>query len=62
MMIGARLNVTARRGRTWGDVPKKFVQIDIEPKEMDSNVEIAAPVVGVAGSCVSALLDGMGAD
>src|SRR4029450_61033 len=27
---------------------------------MDSNVEIAAPVVGDIGSCVSALLDGMG--
>ena len=28
---------------------------------MDSNVEIAAPVVGDIGSCVAALLDGMGA-
>ena len=28
---------------------------------MDSNVEIAAPVVGDIGSCVRALLDGMGA-
>ena len=27
---------------------------------MDSNVEIVAPVVGDIGSCVSALLDGMG--
>jgi oxalyl-CoA decarboxylase len=27
---------------------------------MDSNVEIAAPVVGDIGSCVAALLDGMG--
>jgi oxalyl-CoA decarboxylase len=27
---------------------------------MDSNVQIAAPVVGDIGSCVSALLDGMG--
>ena len=40
--------------------PKKFIQIDIEPKEMDSNVEIVAPVVGDIGSCVSALLEGMG--
>ena len=29
-------------------------------REMDSNVEIAAPVVGDIGSCVSALLDGHG--
>src|SRR5690606_32098005 len=62
MLIGARLNwlLSHGKGRTWGDKPKKFVQIDIEPKEMDSNVEIAAPVVGDIGSCVQALLDGMG--
>jgi len=62
MMIGARLNwlLSHGKGKTWGDAPKKFIQIDIEPKEMDSNVEIAAPVVGDIGSCVQALLDGMG--
>src|SRR5580765_8457065 len=62
MLIGARLNwlLSHGKGKTWGDAPKKFIQIDIEPKEMDSNVEIAAPVVGDIGSCVSALLDGMG--
>jgi len=48
------------KGKTWGEAPKKFIQIDIEPKEMDSNVEIAAPVVGDIGSCVSALVQGMG--
>jgi oxalyl-CoA decarboxylase len=48
------------KGKTWGDAPKTFIQIDIEPREMDSNVEIAAPVVGDIGSCVSALIDGMG--
>jgi oxalyl-CoA decarboxylase len=62
LLIGARLNwlLSHGKGKTWGDAPKKFIQIDIEPKEMDSNVEIAAPVVGDIGSCVSALLDGMG--
>ncbi len=62
MMIGARLNwlLSHGKGKSWGDKPKKFVQIDIEPKEMDSNVEIAAPLVGDIGSCVSALLEGMG--
>ncbi|MFG3591434.1 oxalyl-CoA decarboxylase [Bradyrhizobium sp. RDI18] len=62
MLIGARLNwlLSHGKGKTWGDAPKKFIQIDIEPKEMDSNVEIAAPVVGDIGSCVSALLEGMG--
>lgn len=64
MLIGARLNwlLSHGKGKTWGDEPKKFIQVDIEPKEMDSNVEIAAPVVGDIGSCVQALLDGMGAD
>ena len=62
MLIGARLNwlLSHGKGKTWGDAPKKFIQIDIEPKEMDSNVEIVAPVVGDIGSCVSALLDAMG--
>jgi oxalyl-CoA decarboxylase len=62
MLIGARLNwlLSHGKGKTWGDAPKKFVQIDIEPKEMDSNVEIVAPVVGDIGSCVSALVNGLG--
>jgi oxalyl-CoA decarboxylase len=62
MLIGARLNwlLSHGKGKTWGDAPKKFIQIDIEPKEMDSNVEIVAPVVGDIGSCVTALLEGMG--
>lgn len=62
MLIGARLNwlLSHGKGKTWGDKPKKFIQVDIEPKEMDSNVEIVAPVVGDIGSCVAALLDGMG--
>jgi oxalyl-CoA decarboxylase len=63
MLIGARLNwlLSHGKGKTWGEPhSKKFIQIDIEPKEMDSNVEIVAPVVGDIGSCVSALLEGMG--
>ncbi len=62
VMIGARLNwlLSHGKGKTWGEPgSKKFIQIDIEPREMDSNVEIAAPVVGDIGSCVAALLDGM---
>ena len=63
MLIGARLNwlLSHGKGKTWGEPhSKKFIQIDIEPKEMDSNVEIAAPLVGDIGSCVSALLEAMG--
>ena len=63
MLIGARLNwlLSHGKGETWGEPhAKTFIQIDIDPKEIDSNVEIAAPVVGDIGSCLSALLDGMG--
>jgi len=62
VMIGARINwlLSHGKGRSWGSKPKKFVQIDIEPKEMDSNVEITAPVVGDIGSCISLLNDAIG--
>lgn len=63
MLIGARLNwlLSHGKGKSWGEPgSKRFIQIDIEPKEMDSNVEIVAPVVGDIGSCVAALLAGMG--
>ena len=61
MVVGARLNwlLSHGKGGTWGNNPKKFIQVDIEPREMDSNVEIAAPVVGDIGSCVKALLHSM---
>jgi oxalyl-CoA decarboxylase len=62
MLIGARLNwlLSHGKGKTWGEPgSKQFIQIDIEPKEMDSNVEIVAPLVGDIGSCVSALLEGI---
>ena len=57
VLIGARLNwlLAHGKGKTWG-APKKFIQIDIAPTEIDSNVAIAAPVIGDIGSCVSALL------
>src|SRR6266700_581139 len=62
MLIGARLNwlLSHGKGKSWGEPGSKFIQIDIEPKEMDSNVEIAASVVGDIGSCVAALVQGMG--
>jgi oxalyl-CoA decarboxylase len=61
LLIGARLNwlLSHGKGKAWGEAPKKFIQIDIEPREMDSNVEIVAPVVGDIGSCVAALLNGL---
>ncbi|MDY0976413.1 oxalyl-CoA decarboxylase [Massilia sp. CFBP9012] len=60
VLIGARLNwlLAHGKGKTWGK-PKQFVQIDISPTEIDSNVAIAAPLIGDIGSCVAALLDGL---
>jgi oxalyl-CoA decarboxylase len=68
VLIGARLNwlLAHGKGKTWGGKDarspgqKKFIQIDIAPTEMDSNVAIDAPLVGDIGSCVSALLAGLG--
>ncbi len=69
VLIGARLNwlLSHGKGKTWGGKDhkawggQKFIQIDISPTEMDSNVRIDAPLVGDIGSCVAALLAGMGA-
>jgi oxalyl-CoA decarboxylase len=69
MLIGARLNwlLSHGKGKTWGGKDakswggQKFVQIDISPQEADSNVRIDAPLVGDIGSCVAALLGGIGA-
>jgi oxalyl-CoA decarboxylase len=65
VLIGARLNwlLSHGKGKTWGGTnaaSRQFIQIDIAPTEMDSNVPIAAPLVGDIGSCVQALSAGMG--
>ncbi len=67
VLIGARLNwlLSHGKGKTWGGenaAKRQFVQIDIAPTEIDSNVAIAAPLIGDIGSCVGALLAGMGAN
>jgi len=65
MLVGARLNwlLSHGKGKTWGAPnAKQFIQIDIAPTEIDSNVAIAAPLIGDIGSCVSALLAGMGSN
>src|SRR5205807_353242 len=65
MLVGARMNwlLSHGKGKTWGEPgSRKFIQVDIEPREIDSNVAIVAPVVGDIGSCVSALLEAMGSN
>jgi oxalyl-CoA decarboxylase len=57
VLVGARLNwlLAHGKGKTWGSTPKQFVQIDIQANEIDSNVPIAAPLVGDVQSCINAL-------
>lgn len=66
LLVGARLNwlLSHGKGKTWGAEKgsKQFIQIDIAPTEIDSNVAIAAPVIGDIGSCVAALVAGMDAN
>ncbi len=66
MLVGARLNwlLSHGKGKTWGGDAagqRRFIQVDIAPTEADSNVATAAPVIGDIGSCVEALVAGMGA-
>ena len=68
MLVGARLNwlLSHGKGKTWGAGQAKgwgkqqIIQIDISPTEMDSNVAIAAPLVGDIGSAISALNTAIG--
>jgi oxalyl-CoA decarboxylase len=68
MLVGARLNwlLSHGKGKTWGANASKeagkqqFIQVDISPTEADSNVAIAAPVIGDIGSCISAFNQAMG--
>ena len=68
MLLGARLNwlLSHGKGKTWGGEDhkawgaQKFIQVDISPTEADSNVAIDAPLIGDMGSCVAALLAGIG--
>jgi oxalyl-CoA decarboxylase len=58
MLVGARLNWLLGHGEAplWNP-EATFVQVDIEPAELDSNQPIAAPLVGDIGSVMTALID-----
>ncbi|MDE5953893.1 MAG: oxalyl-CoA decarboxylase, partial [Duncaniella sp.] len=57
MIIGARLNwlLSFGHGGKWNP-DMKFIQLDVEPQEIDVNVPIAAPVVGDMGLALDAML------
>lgn len=60
MLIGARLNwlLSHGKGKHWNP-NVKFIQLDIDPEEMDSNRPIAAPVVGDIVSSMDKMVGGL---
>ena len=63
MLIGARLNwlLSHGKGKTWGAPgTQKFIQIDIEPKEMDSQRRDRGAVVGDIASSRGGAAEGDG--
>ncbi len=59
MVIGARLNWMLSFGRGKWNPGTKFIQLDVEPTEIDRNVPVAAPVVGDMGLALGAIMAGM---
>ena len=59
IVAGARLNWMLSFGRGKWNPAIKFVQLDVEPQEIDVNVPIAAPVVGDMGLALDAILAGL---
>ena len=56
MLVGARLNWLLSRGHGKWNKQGKFIQLDIEPTEIDCNVPIAAPVIGDLESSLKAII------
>ncbi len=56
MMIGARLNWLLSFGKGKWSQDTKFIQLDVEPQEIDVNRPIAAPVVGDMALSLDAIL------
>jgi len=56
IMLGARLNWLLSFGKGKWNPAIKFIQIDVEPQEIDVNVPIAAPVVGDMGLALDSIL------
>lgn len=59
VLVGARLNWLLSRGHGKWNPDGKFVQLDIDPVEIDCNRHIAAPVVGDLGLSLDALSDAL---
>lgn len=59
VMIGARLNWLLSFGKGKWSPDTKFVHLDVDPQEIDTNRPCAAPVVGDLGMSVDALISGL---
>ncbi len=59
ILAGARLNWLLSRGHGKWSPDTKFIQLDIEPTEIDCNRPIAAPVIGDLASSLDALIAAM---
>ena len=59
VMIGARLNWLLSFGKGKWSPDTKFVHLDVDPQEIDTNRPCAAPVVGDLGMSVDALIAGL---
>ena len=59
MVIGARINWMLSFGKGKWNPEGKFIQLDVEPQEIDRNVPIAAPVVGDMGESLDMILAAM---
>ena len=57
MVMGARINWMLSFGRGKWNPDMKFIQLDVEPTEIDRNVPIAAPVVGDMGESLDMMLN-----
>lgn len=56
VLAGARLNWLLSRGHGKWSPDTKFIQLDIDPEEIDCNRPIAAPVIGDLRSSLTAIL------
>ncbi len=59
VLVGARLNWLLSRGHGKWSPDTKFIQLDIDPVEIDCNRQIDAPVVGDLRSSLEAMLNSL---